>query len=512
MEETLIMGYRHNTSAITNNSAHQVTERRLHYFLLFIYLVVVFRLWIMPLGTSFWIDETVTYWNVMKGTSEVLRRSAACAGQFQLYMFITALSAKFFGLNEIGLRLPSIVASIGSSWLMFRIGQRFSDTETGIFAAIFFVCFPEISIYATSARSYSLVILFSLLAVWQLIKLHDTGEWRHVAGYTVAAALMIYMHYITAPFLIVLLLYSVLQHNKSDITTKHRAIIAHTLLFIIITPLIFIILDSGKDTPSLSTSGTPNIYHFIRAIINDYVLFVFFSVLACKIFLKIKTCDFYYFYKKYDLFITIWLLIPIASLYMISVFTEYKVFLYRYYIISYPALILFLAAALQKIRHNMFRYIVLSSSCIIAISSSGGMNAIPMEDWRGALTTVKAMAEATKIPLLFNSGLVETLQPGWELQSANHQLLSPLSAYPINTRVVALPAALNEKSRPYLETHIAKEITSVKKFIVVLRIESNSGAVDRWIQEYARPHGFTRREVGNFRGVLVVFYEQKKLT
>jgi len=501
----------HIMNTVTDSPTISTLDRRLHLFLVFTYLAVAFRLWIMPLGSSFWIDETLTYWNVMKGVSEVFTRSAACSGQFQLYMLITALSAKFFGLSEIGLRLPSVVASLLSTWLMFRIAQRFSDTETGIFAAILFVCFPEIALFSISARPYSLVILCSLLAVWQLVKLHDTGKWRHLAGYTTAAAMMFYMHYITAPFLLVLVLYSILHHKRGDATTNKRAVLAHTLLFITISPLIFIILGSGKDNPSLSTSGTPNIHHFVSAIITDYVKFILFSVLACKIFLRIKIHEFTCLYSRYGRFILVWLLMQISALYILSVFTEYKLFLFKYYVISYPALVLFLAAAIQKIRKNMFRYMLLLSSCIVAISISGGITATPMEDWRGALTKVNAMAEATQIPLLFNSGLVETLQPGWELQNASDHLLCPLSAYPVNTRVVALPVALNEKSRPYLETHIAKEISSFKKFIVVLRVGSDSGAVDKWINEYTRPLGFVRSEVGSFRGVLVVLYEQKNL-
>lgn len=483
-----------------------------HYFLLFIYLVVVIRIWIMQLGTSLWLDETLTYWNVMKGVSEVLPRSAVCAGQFQLYMLITALSAKLFGLNEIGLRIPSLIASFGSSWLMFRLGRRFSDTETGIFAAILFVCMPEISFYAYNARPYSLMIFCSLWAVWQLVQLHDTGAWRHVVGYAVAAAAMIYIHYISLPFLIVMVIYSVLQPDNKIFNTYHRAIVAHTLTFILIAPLVYIILVHGKDTASLSFTGTPNIYNYIQSVFSNYVLFVIISVIACKIFLNLRLSDFSNIYNKYSLFIILWFLVPVTTLYLVSVLTDYKLFISRYYSLSFPALTLMQAAILQKIRHDMFRYVLITACCIVGIfyAGNGGIKVESNEDWRGALNKVNEITESTKVPLFFNSGLVETLQPGWELQTANHHLLSPLSSYPVNTRVVALPVKLDDKSRPYLEKYITKEITAVNKFIVVLRTASNSGSVDKWIHEYSTPKGFNRREIGNFNGVMVVLYEQTK--
>lgn len=499
----------------------QINELRLRYFLLFIYLVVASRLWIMPIGLSLSLDETLTYWNVMKGTSEVLPRSAASAGHFQLYMFITALSAKFFGLNEFGLRLPSIVASIGSSWLMFRLGQRFSDTETGIFAAILFVCMPAISWHAYNARPYSLVVICALWAVWQLVKLHDSGEWRYIAGYTVAAASMVYMQLISVPFLIVLWVYSFLQFGENNKSTKQKVILAHALSLLMLTPILYKILlvmneiynNSalyGKETPKMKYFGNHS-YYFIRAIFTDYILCIIAILLTCTLMLKMKISEFCYIFNNNKLFMLMWLMIPVTSVYLISTLFEYQVFLSRYYIVSYLALVLILAAVLQKIRNNNFRYIAFISFCIVGVFYCGGIKIVPFEDWRGALTAVKEITEPTRILLLFNSGLAETIEPGWELQTADHHLLSPLAAYPVNTRVVALPVALNNKSRPYLEAYVAKEIASVKRFAVVLRIESNSGDVDRWIQDYAKTQGFIRCEIGNFIGVLVVFYEQKIL-
>ena len=493
-------------------SVYQFSECKLRYLLLLIYMIVVFRLWIMPLGSSLWLDETLTYWNVMEGVSHVFERSAACAGQFQLYMFITALSTKFFGLNEFGLRLPSIIASIGSSWLIFRIGQRFSDTETGIFAAILLVCIPQVYLYASNARPYALVILCSLWAFWQLVKLHDTEDWRHVAGYAVAAAAMVYMHYISAIFLIVLVFYSVLRLKPS---VAYKVIWANFALIVLILPLLFIIFTTSKDTAIISFVDTPKTSQLISAVMSSYVITTIIICLACKIFLRNKVESFFPLYNIHiTVFLTLWLILPIVSCYIVSVVSDYKIFVDRYYIVSYSGLALLLASALQKIRHTMFRYMALISLCVISVFTIGVKEFYPSlhcEDWRGALATVRTIAEPMQIPVFFNSGLVETLQPNWEHQSADHNLLSPLSAYPVKTRVIPLPPVLNSKSSSYLASKVSHEISSQNRFIVVLRRLSNENWVDKWIQEYSIPRGFERRELADFQGVLVVLYERKNL-
>lgn len=464
----------------------------------------------MPLASSLWLDETLTYWNVMKGGSDIFARSAVCAGQFQIYMFITALSANFFGLNEIGLRLPSIIASLCSSWLMFQLGRRFADTGTGIFAAILFVCIPEIILQAGNARPYALVIFFSLLAVWQLVKLHDTGEWHYVASYATAAAAMVYMHYISAPFLLVLVFFSALRFKSTE---PIKLFWAHLLPIILIAPLVILILTASKDTATISFTDTPDVRQLMSAVFSNFVLSAISIYIACKIFLRKRVETFFpLFAFRTTLFIVLWFLVPISICYLISVTTNYKIFVDRYYVYAYPALALLLAAILQKIRHTTFCFMALVSLCIISFFSVGINEIYPSlhhEDWRGALTAVKSMAEPTQIPLLFNSGLIETLQPGWERQTTEHHLLSPLAIYPVKTNVTALPFGLTSKSRTYLESVITPQISSLNKFVVVLR--RCSGSVDSWFKEYAVLHGFERREVGNFEGVLVVLYERKNL-
>lgn len=488
----------------------QICESRRHYFLIFLYIIVVTRLWIMPLGSSLWLDETSTYWNVMKGISEVIRRCSESAGQFQLYMFITTISTSFFGLNEIGVRAPSVLASIGSSLLLFKLGRRFADAETGMFAAILFACIPNIYMYASNARSYALVLLCAILSLWELVRLHDTGKWKYLVGYTTASAAMVYMHYITIPFFAILQLYSVIMYDKKNI---YKIITAHLSAIIIIFPLLATIVITGKDSKSLSFLATPNLNELFSTLLNTNIIV---TIIICGIFRLALNDGFDPFHQIFEsriaLYITAWYILPIISFYIISVFTEYKLFLDRYFIYAYPALALLLASSLQKIRHNRLRYSSLLALCIISLFSVGTDELYPSihrEDWRGALQRVRSIVEPAQIPVLFNSGLIETVHSGWGLHSVDNYLLSPLAPYPVNSKITSIPVVLNAQSKSYLEKDIVSLIDSFDRFVVVMRANGISPGVDEWIQKFSMSRGFKRSAIGSFPGVITVLYEKK---
>ena len=71
---------------------------------------VVLLLWFGMVSSSFWLDESGTWWIVKDGPAEAVRRAFSWSGQSPLYYLIAWLSSRVFGLNEIALRLPSVLA------------------------------------------------------------------------------------------------------------------------------------------------------------------------------------------------------------------------------------------------------------------------------------------------------------------------------------------------------------------------------------------------------------------
>jgi hypothetical protein len=57
-------------------------------------LLSVLRLWISPIATSLWLDETIAYWSACKGVAAALTRSQFWPGQ----NFAYALRLSRYGL------------------------------------------------------------------------------------------------------------------------------------------------------------------------------------------------------------------------------------------------------------------------------------------------------------------------------------------------------------------------------------------------------------------------------
>jgi 4-amino-4-deoxy-L-arabinose transferase-like glycosyltransferase len=98
------------------------------------------RLWILPLRSSLWLDETVTYWSACKGLRAAIARSQFPPGQQFVYTMIAALAMRIGGPSEVVLRLPSLLATVLTAWLLFQLGKALFDRETGILVRMGLVC------------------------------------------------------------------------------------------------------------------------------------------------------------------------------------------------------------------------------------------------------------------------------------------------------------------------------------------------------------------------------------
>src|SRR5260370_4458325 len=126
------------------------------------------RLWVAPMTASLWLGETVTFWSVCKGIGPSISRSQFWPGQNLLYTLIAAAAVRVGGQSEIALRLPSLFAALGTTWLLFRLGTRLFDRETDVLALVVFASLHAMSNTAAKPRPYAL----GLLVVWGRIRQH----------------------------------------------------------------------------------------------------------------------------------------------------------------------------------------------------------------------------------------------------------------------------------------------------------------------------------------------------
>src|SRR5271169_752170 len=89
--------------------AKRGAEPILNWLLPILLLLCVVRLWLMPLPSSFWIDEMATVFVVRHGAADPSLRIAPQVPE-SIYYWLPKASETLFGFSELVYRLPSILA------------------------------------------------------------------------------------------------------------------------------------------------------------------------------------------------------------------------------------------------------------------------------------------------------------------------------------------------------------------------------------------------------------------
>ena len=88
--------------------------------------------------------------------------------------------SKIAGVNELGMRFPFVICGTLSILLIFLIGKKWINRQTGLIAAVLLslLYFPIMN--SEFARPYSPGLMFSLLTAWFYLKLlfDEKKKWK----------------------------------------------------------------------------------------------------------------------------------------------------------------------------------------------------------------------------------------------------------------------------------------------------------------------------------------------
>ncbi len=114
------------------------------------------------------------------------------------------VEAKYFGLSELLMRWPMMLAGIASLFVLpLYMRKRFGDRLVLVFAGLLAIS-PLLIIYSRTARPYSLTLLFSLLAIAAFYRFvaADKNQWQVAAVYICAGVLSVWLHLISLPLVL----------------------------------------------------------------------------------------------------------------------------------------------------------------------------------------------------------------------------------------------------------------------------------------------------------------------
>ena len=168
------------------------------------------RFWLMPLNSSFWVDEMATVFVVQHGPNHP---SLAVAPQVpdSIYYRLPQFSQSLFGFSEVSYRLPSVLLMGIALFLIARLAARLIGSHAAWFAVFACLSMRGINDQAADARPYALGTCLAAASLLFLIRWLDSARWWDAALFIVCAALLWRVHLLFWPFYIVLALYTVVR-------------------------------------------------------------------------------------------------------------------------------------------------------------------------------------------------------------------------------------------------------------------------------------------------------------
>ena len=144
---------------------------------------------------SAWYDEVISL--RVLDASTLSRFWAALAGSdppvvvAPVYFTLEYFWSRLAGTGVIPVRMLSVLISLGSILLLWRIGRRMATPAAGVVAALLFaVALPQVY-YGQEIRMYALVVLLALGSIWALLRCAETGAVRwYVAGWLLNGLLL----------------------------------------------------------------------------------------------------------------------------------------------------------------------------------------------------------------------------------------------------------------------------------------------------------------------------------
>jgi 4-amino-4-deoxy-L-arabinose transferase-like glycosyltransferase len=469
----------------------------------------VLTLWALPIRSSFWLDETGTYWIIKDGLANAFARAIDWSGQSPLYYLVAWLAHHAPGRTEVMLRLPSLIAMIGAAWLLSKLAVRLFDAETAPFVLLVFVCSQHVAFAAADARPYALALFLLIASVWMLVRWLDSGRRVYAAGYVLLAALTIYAHVLLAIALAGHAIYA-WYRSQREVAVKPAALVAAwTAAGLLSLPLVPRLLVFFRERSIHSFAGAPNVSEFLAGIAPPLLA----ATVALGLLIgwlgsprrSLERARNSAAPKESVILAAGWALLPLTTLYLFSGFTRSDLFLPRYYVSAAPGLALLFGWWIRAAVSAPARAYAAAALVICASLSFGNLQH-GREDWGGAMAKVRELTVAGDTPVLMASGFLEATGPDMlNKPRLGEVLFAPLALYAAGGKLIRLPYRLDEN---YLEKIVAADLLDHTRFVLVCEWEERL-TYDLWLRGRLGPQGFRSESQGNFGDIGVFLFSRE---
>ncbi|HEV2444573.1 MAG TPA: glycosyltransferase family 39 protein, partial [Candidatus Sulfopaludibacter sp.] len=390
----------------------------------------IVRLWLMPLRSSFWVDEMATAFVVERGAADP---SFAVAPQVpdSLYYWLPRASVGLLGRSEAAFRLPSVLAMGFALWLAALLAARLIHPEARWFAVFACLALHGTDYYAVDARPYGLGMAVAAAAMWFLVRWLDGARWRDGLAFAACAALLWRVHLLYWPMYLVFGGYTAAR-AKEKVGWKRAAVVLG-LAALALIPVAWRAAALARETAAHVFAPLPDWREFLH--LSRWNLVAICGVGAWLLRRRGSAGS----RRDGALPILAWWLAPPVCLFAFSRITGESVFVTRYVSLLLPGAALsatLAAACFLPARYWRVGAAALGLGALVAFGQWGRL--WPEHEhsgWREAAAAVN-QAAGRETPVICPSPFVEARPPAWTPDYRLPGFLyAHLSVYPVAGQV-----------------------------------------------------------------------------
>ena len=447
-------------------------------------LTLAISTWFVAIRAPLWLDETISFFVIKGGFSEILSRQGWPG--VPAYPYLLWLWAKAVGTGEIALRISSVLAMLGAVYLLYRSARELFDSDVAVIAAILFCLHPIITSESIDVRPYSFAALAITSSIFVLARLrHNDSNWL-AALFGLSAAFIVYFQLLFVVILpaLVLCFFAVKAGAPKILWRQFRvALLTFALAFLPVVPgLRYMFHTSGvhvyAEAPAFwQLRGTLAPARLALCLAATLLI----AGAARRLDLRSLREG------RAILFCGSLALVPILSLYFVSMGTSIHIFLDRYCIVAVPGIALCWAWVVGLINSRSLR--LLFCTVLVAVTAyhsfTSPSSRVHNYTWKYALEAAERNASRDNSPVLICSDLPESDHMPMPVGAAikDSALFSPLSYYPLSVPVVPLPRTLNEAAIQ-AGSRFLREAANRREHFLALAFEPSYETLD-WLASNA---------------------------
>jgi hypothetical protein len=487
----------------------------LQYTIYALALAVAISTWFIVIRAPLWLDETVSMFLIKGGWAGILSRQVW--PDAPAYSCLLWLWTKVMGTRELMLRISSVLPMLAAVYLLYRAARELFDRDVALIAAIVFCLHPIIIFAAIDVRPYAFAALAINATILALVHLrHNHSNWLAALFGFLAACIVEFqlLFAVILPALAVCFIASKIGDRKTLWRQLGIALVVFTLAFLPAIPrLQYMMHTSGthvfSDAPMLlqlvstitimagSVGGWFSMVPRLGGLVVVLVIFLLVAAARRRLDLRNHSDGWTV------LLCTSLALVPILTLYVLSVGTSIHVFVPRYRLVAVPGIALCWALVVSWIDSRVLRLLFCTALVVVAacICFTAPSFQHHMYSWKIALAFVEKNASVDNAPVLICSDIPEADHMRMPVGTAIEEtgILPPLSYYKLSVPVAPLPRTLNDEAIRAGSVFLQQQAD--RRFLAMAFVESY-GTLD-WLAKAAGASD-TVRELGVFDGVKVL--------